>query len=208
MMDENTAEGQGPEDGTGTVPTTDVDSVGQTDGLGSDESQDTAALLRDKKLARENASLRKRLRELEASNKAREEAELSEQEKANRRVIEMQEALEATRAQMRNARLTAAISSESARFGIVDVDAATRLLDTTDLDYDDEAGWTGIGDALQALTVERPWLIQTGTPGVDANPANPARRRSRLTRDDLARMSEAEVAALSDDEIHAALAER
>lgn len=211
MGDEMTADdiqGMTSSDALGATADDTQDVTAQTDGQGSDD-QDTTEAIRDRKLARENASLRKRLREIEADKRARDEAELSEQEKTQRRMVEMEQALEATRSQMRTARLSASISTEAAKFGIVDVDAATRLLDTSALDYDEEQGWDGIADALQALTVERPWLVQTGTaPALDANPANPARRRSRVTREQLGRMTQAEIDALPWEDVQAALSER
>ena len=208
MMDENTAaEGLEPDAATALGVETGTDGAVEPDGQGSDEQNQQAS--RDRKLARENQALRKRLRDAEAAQREREEAELSEQERVKRRMVEMEQTLDATRAQVRDARLTAAISAKAPALGIVDVDAATRLLDLSDLDYDDDAGWSGIGEALQALTVQRPWLVQTGTaPAMDANPANPARRRSRVTRDQLASMTQAEIDALPWEDVQAALAER
>jgi hypothetical protein len=210
-MDENNAvEGLEPD----AAPTLEVDTdaigVVESDGQGSDEQNQQAS--RDRKLARENQALRKRLREAEAAQREREEAELSEQERVKRRMVEMEQTLDATRAQVRDARLTAAISATAPKYGITDpvaISDAARLLDLSDLDYDDDAGWSGIGEALQALTVERPWLVQTGTaPAMDANPANPARRRSRVTKEQLASMTQAEIDALPMEDVMAALSER
>ena len=208
MMDENTAaDGQEPDAAPTLEVDTDATSVVESDGQGSDEDHQEAR--RDRKDAREAQALRKRLREAESALKAREDAELSEQDRVKQRMIEMEQALDATRAQVREARLTAAIASRAPALGVLDVDAATRLLDLSDLDYDDDAGWSGIAEALQALTVERPWLVQTGSaPAMDANPANPARRRSRITREQLATMTKAELDSVPEDEMMAALAER
>ena len=164
----------------------------------------------DRKLRSENQSLRKRLRELEAAQKAREEAELSEQERANRRMIELEEQVKTTEQRARAVSLRAEITAAANRFGIVDVDAAARLLDTDALEYDtDASGWVGIDDALRALTHDRPWLVQTATatPGATAHPTNPPRRRQTLTREALSTMSKTEIDALPWDEIQAALAE-
>lgn len=179
---------------------------GEPDGQGPDAQSEASTL--DRKLTRENASLRKRLRDTEEKLKAREDAELSEQEKAMKRLAEMESELEASRASLRDTRLRAAIAAEAPRLGIVDADAATRLLDVSLLDYDPGTGWEGVSDALRALAQERPWLVSTATPaGSEANPANPARRRSRLTRDALKSMSEAEIAALPWEDVQAALAD-
>lgn len=172
----------------------------------SGDEQATSPL--DRKLRSENQSLRKRLREIEAALKAREEAELSEQERAQRRMIELEEQVKTTKQRARDAALRAEITSASAKFGIVDVDAAARLLDTDALEYDDDAeGWLGVDEALRALTHDRPWLVQTAAPGATANPTNPPRRRSTLTREALSKMSKAEIDALPWEDIEAALAE-
>lgn len=180
--------------------------AGEPDEQGSEARSEASA--QDQKLAREAAKWRKRTRDLEAQLKEREEAELSEQERAMKRLAEMETELEASRASLRDTRLRAAIAAEAPRLGIVDADAASRLLDTSLLDYDPEAGWEGVADALRTLAQERPWLVSTSTPaGSEANPANPARRRSRLTAEQLKSMSEAEIAALPWDDVRAALAE-
>lgn len=208
MMDENNAdEAPVADDSMALEATPDGDNPdGSPDGPAPDEQQ---ADPRERKLSRENQSLRKRLRDIEAQLKQREEAELSEQERANRRMVEMQAELDATRNRARDAALRATIAQEASAHGIVDADAAARLLDTTGLEYDDEAGaWIGVPDALRALVLERPWLVQTGgVPAKDANPANPARRRSRLTKEQLSRMSQAEIDALPWEDVQAALAE-
>ena len=164
----------------------------------------------DRKLRSENQSLRKRLRDLEAAQKAREEAELSEQERAQRRMIELEEQVKMTTQRARDAALRAEINAAATKFGIVDVDAASRLLDTNTLEYDDTDGWVGVDDALRALTQDRPWLVQTNThtPGATANPTNPPRRRSTLTSEALSKMSKAEIDSLPWDEVTAALADK
>lgn len=163
----------------------------------------------DRKLRSENQSLRKRLREIEAAMKEREEADLSETEKAKRRVIELEEQMSVTQQRARDAALRADITAAASKFGIVDVDAAARLLNRDDIEYDDADGWVGVEDALRALTHDRPWLVSTQpTPGTGANPTNPPRRRNKLTREALKSMSTAEIAALPWDEVEAALAEQ
>lgn len=195
--------------GTTEAPALEAEPVEPSDdgaeGPGPEQQQESA---QDRKLTRENASLRKRLREIEAQVKAREEAELSEQERSQRRMVELEHELDAQRAALRDTRLRAAISAESTALGIVDTDAAARLLDTSALDYDEDRGWEGVGDALRDLTHERPWLVsQQSQPAADANPANPARRRTRISRESLARMTQAEIDALPWEDVQAALAE-
>jgi len=162
----------------------------------------------DRKLTKENASLRKRLREVEAVLKAREEAELSEQERQARRLAELEDKYSATEQRLRESALQLSVSSEAARLNVVDPDAAVKLIDTSTLEYDEDRNqWDGIDEALAALVEERPWLLRPVTPAApkETSPANPARRRTRLTREALAKMTDAEIAALPWDDVHSAL---
>lgn len=213
MADDQTAEiapeatiGDAPE-ATTTEPATIADDV-TADGPESDAAEATSP--HDRKLRSENQSLRKRLRDLEAQVKAREEAELSEQERMQRRMIELETQIETTRSKARDVALRAEIANRAATLGIVDVDAASRLLDLDALEYDDDAeGWIGVDDALRALTQDRPWLISTAAPaGSGANPTNPPRRRARVTREALSKMTQSEIDALPWEDVQAALAEQ
>lgn len=162
----------------------------------------------DRKLTKENASLRKRLREVEAVLKAREEAELSEQERQARRLAELEDKYSATEQRLRESALHLSVSSEATRLNVVDPDAAVKLIDTSTLEYDEDRNqWDGIEEALAALVEERPWLIRPAAPPTpkETSPANPARRRTRLTREALAKMTDAEIAALPWDDVHSAL---
>jgi hypothetical protein len=175
------------------------------DGPAPDEQQDDS---RYRKLNRENAALRKRMKEAEAKLKEREEADLSEQEKANRRMIDLQAELEQTRSRVKETALRATVAQEASKLGIVDAEAASLLLNHDALEWDDEAGkWLGVPEAMHDLTLERPWLVQSATPAQDANPANPARRRNRVTREALASMTQAEIDALPWEDVQAALAQ-
>lgn len=175
---------------------------------GKEDAEKQSAL--DKKLTRENQALRKRMREAEAKVREYEEAQLSEQEKQQRRLAELEERAKGYEARLRESSLNLSVASEAARLNIIDPDAAVKLLDASTLEYDDESNsWVGIDEALSALIEERPWLVKPepkASAPKDANPANPARRRTRLTRDALAKMSQAEIDALPMEDIHAALA--
>jgi len=83
------------------------------------------------------------------------------------------------------------------------------LIDTSTLEYDEEENkWDGISEALSVLVEDRPWLVRPAqAPAAkESSPANPARRRTRLTREALGKMSQAEIDALPKEDIYAALA--
>ena len=180
------------------------------DGQGPDAGTTANDSPQDRKLTRENQSLRARLRDAEAALKTREEADLSEAELAKRRAADAEAKLAQRETQLRDVALRADIARHAQTLGIVDPDAASKLIDTTSIVWDDEKGtWQGVDSALRDLAHEKPWLTSTasGTGSTDTHPTNPAKGRgSRLTREALSKMTQAEVNALSDDEIAAALA--
>jgi len=76
--------------------------------------------------------------------------------------------------------------------GIVDADAAFRLLDTSRLERGPTGSPANVGPLLEQMTRERPWLLGASTTADDrtASPANaPRDGLRRLTRDDLRRMT-------------------
>jgi hypothetical protein len=159
-----------------------------------------------RKTRREAQGLRRRIREYEESEKARKEAELTESEKAEHRIKELEKALESRDARVRESALRSEVVTAAQRLGIVDPDAAFRLLDTDGLDYDeDKAHWDGVDDALRSLAQERPWLTTLPSSGGGANPSNPSRPRSSLTIDQLKKMTLAEVQAIPQEQIDAVL---
>lgn len=173
----------------------------------SEQADDTATAL-DRKLTRENASLRKRLREIEAKEAERAQAELSTTERLNMQLAETTKALEERDARIRGLALQTQISNAAQRFGIIDTDAAGKLVDVSALEYDaDTNAWIGVDDALRSLATDRPWLTSNGqAPASGANPTNPPRRRATLTVEQLKAMTPEEVAAIPEDELNAALA--
>jgi hypothetical protein len=173
-----------------------------------DEKPEPKPSAQDRKLTKENASLRKRLREVESVLKAREEADLSEQERQARRLSELEAKYSDAEQRLRESALSLSVSSEAQKLNVVDPDAAVKLIDTSVLEYDPESNkWDGIDEALAALVEDRPWLVKQSQPSApkETSPANPARRRNRLTREALAQMTDAEIAALPWEDVHAAL---
>jgi hypothetical protein len=160
----------------------------------------------ERKLTSENRGLRKRLRELEAKEAEREQATLTDTERLQVQLAQTTASLEERDTRIRGLALSTQIAAGSAKFGITDTDAAEKLVDQSAIEYDeDSARWVGVDDALRALAQDRPWITQAGTTPSGTNPTNPPRRRTTLTSDDLRRMSTAEINALSEDEINAAL---
>ena len=195
---------------------TDDDALGATATASDDDGSETAAPVdavdpspvdaHERKLTSENRGLRKRLRELEAKEAERATAEMTDTERLTMQLADKTKALQDRDDRIRSLALSTQIAASASKFGIVDTDAATKLVDVTDLEYDDEtARWVGVDDALRSLAQDRPWLTAGQSNATGTNPTNPPRRRSTLTADDLRKMTDVEIDALSEDEINAAL---
>jgi small-conductance mechanosensitive channel len=127
-----------------------------------------------RKLRAEAAEYRKRLRELEGRVKAEEEAKMTEQERLQKRLAEL-ERKEAEYQQVLQARtLEYEVKLQASKLGVVDPDAAYRLLDVKQIEFDDDGKPTNIEKALKDLVAKKPYLVASG--GVPS-PTNPAQGR-------------------------------
>jgi hypothetical protein len=172
-----------------------------------DEAAKRAAI--DRKLARENQVLRKRAKEAEAKVREFEEASLSEKERQERRLQELEESNRQYEARLRESSLSLAVASEAGRLNIIDPKVALKLLDSSSVEWDpDTNSHVGVAEAMEALIDEHPYIVRAEPkPAAPKDaPANPSRRRTRLTREALSNMTDAEIMALPKEDIHAALA--
>jgi hypothetical protein len=189
MTDETVDEGQAPdvtEPMTGNDVAQDATPQAQ-DAAGTEDRAFSDKALKEARA--EAAKYRKRLRELEAVQQRREEAELTESERQAKRLAELEQAVLERDEQTRRLALESAVAMRSNALGIVDAEVAVKLLDPGSLDFD-EAGRPdseSLDQALRSLIKSKPYL-KTQPPA--ASPANPARaeplgetdeqRRSRL----------------------------
>ena len=169
------AEGQEPEAGT--------DVQTGAEGQEPEAGQKTFDAAYVQKLRREAAEYRKRLRELEKALKEKEEAELSEQERLQRRVAEYEARLAELERDRQERTLQYEVKLRAAAMGIVDPDAAWRLLDLAAIEFDEDGTPTNIDEALEALVKAKPYLRSQAAPQVA--PTNPARRAQVFTRSQL-----------------------
>lgn len=135
---------------------------------------DDKALARAKELRSENASLRRRLKALEETERKREEAEMSEGERQAKRLAELEATLAEQQQHTRSLALESAVAMRSNALGIVDAEVAVALLDKGTLEYDDlgRPDPESLDTALKRLIKAKPYL-KTQPPA--ASPANPAR---------------------------------
>ena len=174
-------------------PTTDNAASGQqpaSDGQNQPaDVQNPAAQKAAQEAARYRTELReaqKRLAEYEAAQKAAEDAQLSELERTQKRLAEYQAAEAQWTLERQQWRLAQAVQMHAARLGIVDVDAAGKLLDTSALEYDENGQPTNAEALLTAMLEQRPWLrgaqsTQVTRQAPDIGVTNAARQTGPIT---------------------------
>jgi hypothetical protein len=119
------------------------------------------------------------------------------QEPLKQQIAEAQAATAAAELAARLARADAV----AVRAGVVDPDAAQKLLDWESV----EKG-ASIEDAMAALVTAKPWLLAKQVPTAPAgSPTNPASNAPKLTVDALKGMTRREIMELPEAELHAAL---
>jgi chemotaxis protein histidine kinase CheA len=127
-----------------------------------------------RKLRAEAAEYRKRLRELEQTVKQHEEAKLSETERLQKRLAELEREQAAWQRERQERTLKYETMLAASRLGIVDPEAAYRLLDMSKLEFDEDGNPTNLDKALQELLKAKPYLA--GYPAASSgSPTNPSR---------------------------------
>lgn len=130
-----------------------------------------------KKLRAEAAQYRTRLRELEAKVREDENAKLTEQERLQRRLAELEIAAAEKERILQERTVEYETKLKAASMGIVDPDAAWRLLDLAELEFDETGRPSNLEAALQKLIKAKPYLVQTSQYAM----TNPSRSQSTQT---------------------------
>lgn len=150
----------------------------ETDDQESNVQESNVTLEELRKLRRENQGLRKRLHEQEALDQQRKEAEMTEVEKLKKQLGDYQQKEMAWANEKRAWAVQQAVQSEASRLGIIDPDAAYRLIEVEEIEE--------VGPALQELVKAKPYLKGAGMTSISpTNPANPARQPQMFTRSQL-----------------------
>lgn len=209
-------QGQDPKDG-GQDPTASSASADapQDSGTGPDPTpKDGDPKVEDElRRARDDAAkfrtqLREAQKSLEDAQKqlqAKDDEGKSELQKAMDRVGELEGRTRVADGTVRDLRLQNAVLVEAMKKDIVDPDAAFRLLDKDQVDYDGDRP-TNVADLLDDLIEDRPYLKATKEPKAphkapsSASPTQPASPGGRkLTMEDIEKMSSAEINARWDE---------
>jgi len=123
-----------------------------------------------RKLRSEAAEYRRKLRELERELKQRDEEKLSETERMRRRLSELERELTQRELLIREHTLRYETMLRARELGIIDPDAAYRLLDLAEVEYDETGRPLNLERLLRDLVRKRPYLV-----GSSASATNPSR---------------------------------
>ncbi len=157
----------------------------QTGDTDAEEIKDPGALLRSyRALQAAEKTQRNRLAQLEAAAKRDADAKLSEQERLAARVAELETDRQARERQTQERILAYEIKLQAAALSLVDPDAAVKLLDWSQVEYDASGAPTNLDKALRDLVKDKPYLVSpaagpqgaSGPPATPASPTNPATR--------------------------------
>ncbi len=126
-----------------------------------------------RQLRREAADYRKRLRELEQTVKQHEEAKLSESERLQKRLAELERQQATYQRERQERTLKYETMLVASRLGIVDPEAAYKLLDTARIEFDEDGTPRNIEAALKELVKAKAYLA--APPTASGSLTNPSR---------------------------------
>ncbi len=119
---------------------------------------------------------RKKLTAYEEAEKKAQEAQLSEVERTKKQHADLQSKYESDTAALISQIVNLRVKEIAAKLGIIDPDAAVRLIDD-EFEVDDEGNVTNAEELLKALLKNKPYLAGTPAP----TPASPQARQAPAT---------------------------
>lgn len=144
-----------------------------------DEAFDKERAMATIKNLRDQAKLAtKQIREYTAQQKLAEDAKLSEQERLSKRVAELESRESSLQQAVRERTLRYEVAVHAQKLGIVDADAAFRLMDQQALEFDEEGAPTNTEKVLGQMLKTRPYLqASAGPPPVPGTTNGASRAR-------------------------------
>lgn len=146
----------------------DANRESSTDGSPDAELERLRAAL--KKANREARDYRLKAKSFEEAEEARQQAELSELEKAQKIAEKAQAAAKQAADELRATRLQHAVEMAATARGFHDSADALALADLSGVEIDDAGTVTGVESALDALAKSKPHLVAIKRGGVDPSP--------------------------------------
>ncbi len=164
---------------TQTTPATQSVTPGQDpegEGEAFDAERAMSLIRKLRQEAKEATAQMKELEQLRAEKKAADEAKLSEQERQANRIKQLEAEVEHERTERQERTNRYEVQLHAAKLGIVDPEAAVKLLDWGQLEYDADGRPSDVDKALKQLVKDRPYLA--GAPAAQVAATNGATRAS------------------------------
>lgn len=139
-------------------------------------AEDYERMLAD--LRRENASHRTKLKKFEEDEAKRNESQLTEQQKLEAKLAKLQSDHDNATRTLQERTVNYEVRLQAATMGIVDPDAAAKLLDWTELAYDDNGAPTNVEALLKALLKAKPYLASKAAQPTSGGATNPSRAQT------------------------------
>lgn len=133
-----------------------------------------------KKANAEAAKHRKDAKELAAFKEQIESEKLSQQEKLEKKLADLQKTHDDHLLRTQERIVTTEIRAQAASLGFADLSDAIRLIDRSELEYDDDGAPTNAKEVLESLLKAKPYLApkQQGKPAPAVSATNPSRSQS------------------------------
>jgi len=170
MPDEQTGQEPNPtgQEPTGTAGSESTATTQTTpSSAGAETQQFTAEYV--SQLRREAAENRTKLRALEAAEKKRQEAEMTESQKLQARVTELEANLTAREAQLRETTLRTAVTAAAIEAGASNPSVLVRLIDPSAVEYAEDGSPKNLKKLVEGLKAQVPALFKPTTPGGSAD---------------------------------------
>lgn len=162
------------------TPGTATDTTQQSDEIRRELDRLKASLKRANAEAKEH---REKATELAKFKEATEAEKLTENEKRDlaqqalqKQLAEAQSERDRIQSQMQELRVRQEVYNQASRINVVDPDAASKLIDWSEIDYDEKGAPTNINDLVKRLVKDKPYLIapqqrQVANSGGATNPS-------------------------------------
>lgn len=145
------------------------DSGAASEGMGSKSGGESFDAEYVKKLRSEAAENRRKLRDLETRVKAEDDKKLSETERMQKRLAELEKEAEQLKQDRQERTVRYETMLAAGKLNIVDPDAAFRLMDASALEFDENGSPTNVEKVLQGLIKARPYLVKpVSSPDINA----------------------------------------
>lgn len=156
-----------------------------------------------KKLRSEAANLRKRLKAFEEADAKAKDAQLSEQERLQKQLADLQSQHDTATRTHQERIIGYEVRLQASQMGIVDPDAAAKLLDWSQIEYDDNGAPLNVSDLLKGLIKAKPYLAGSKPAPTSGGATNPPRSQSTAPKE----LSWQVISSMKPDEYNARRAE-